>query len=530
MIKSFKIGEYIFDRIKTITGYDCYPCIADNDVKFPYIVYNRNGLSTQLTKDGYTEDSISFEISIYSDKYAQSIEVADAVRGALEVMSITHDDILELDNSTIVNSNEMWQNNTYVQNIVWDATVSRYLTPIISSVNNINCDINLWYDYESHRPIGDVNIPLGDTTAIGSIRVEYIPTKADPYVVPITITQDNKDITEECEFILPDNNYITMTYNDHQLTFVVNQITTFSIDTEVTVTKGYSSISIPLHCSLVPIMYAEIPKINTSSIFEVVNYDNGTLRGLAAGTDTITANELLPPVTINIEHDAQWPLTFGSVTVEAPKPEPIYGEYIDLSNASASRNGTIWTISLGDDYDTTLVESARFSSACFYISEQLATDDTFTTFEKSFQSGVYNAQPWTHEYMCTTTSSPVSTFFETYDLSNVDHVDVVVQICADTRYVSAVKINGVDLTSAIEANYGADWRNTISWHSHTFNCYSGGSYRTHTFSSCCRLELTGLPISILTNMTANGNNTGYTDSNQYYAQLMYNFKLIKKQA
>ena len=64
MIESLKIGTYIFDRIKTITGYDSYPCIASNDVKFPYIVYNRNGLSTQLNKDGYVEDSISFEISI----------------------------------------------------------------------------------------------------------------------------------------------------------------------------------------------------------------------------------------------------------------------------------------------------------------------------------------------------------------------------------------------------------------------------------------------------------------------------------
>jgi hypothetical protein len=127
MIESLKIGKYIFDRIKTITGYDSYPCIADNDVKFPYIVYNRNGLSTQLNKDGYVEDSISFEISIYSDKYAQSIIVADAVRSALEVMSSTSDDVLQIDNSVITNSNEQFIDNTFVQNIQWSADVTRYV-------------------------------------------------------------------------------------------------------------------------------------------------------------------------------------------------------------------------------------------------------------------------------------------------------------------------------------------------------------------------------------------------------------------
>lgn len=126
MLRSFKIGEYIFNRIKTITGYSAFPCIADNDVKFPYIVYNRNGLSTQLTKDGYTDDNISFEISIYSDKYAQSIEVAEAVRNALETLSAQHDAILQIDNSVITNSNESWMNNAYVQNIQWTADITRF--------------------------------------------------------------------------------------------------------------------------------------------------------------------------------------------------------------------------------------------------------------------------------------------------------------------------------------------------------------------------------------------------------------------
>lgn len=127
MLQSLKIGSYIFNRIHDITGYECYPCIADNDVKFPYIVYNRTGLSTQLTKDGYTQDNVSFEISVYSDKYAQSIIVANAVRSALEVLSAQHDETFDVDNSVITNASEYWNDNTFVQQINWTADVTRYI-------------------------------------------------------------------------------------------------------------------------------------------------------------------------------------------------------------------------------------------------------------------------------------------------------------------------------------------------------------------------------------------------------------------
>lgn len=531
MIESLKIGEYIFDRIKTITGYDCYPCIADNDVKFPYIVYNRTGLSTRLTKDGYTEDNISFEISVYSDKYAQSIAVADAVRGALEVMSATHNDVLELDNSVIVNSNEMWQNNTYVQNITWNANVTRYIDMSLSSnVGSITFVDNARYSYVSHTAPEAYEVDLGSTINTGYKYVTYKETSIDPYIVPITITQNNIDVTDECTFSFPTDKNISMVYENGNLTFTAKNIIGTQFDSNVVVTKGDESISIPFSVNFTISTHKEIPEYDTSDIFDVTRKQPLTLYGKTAGKGDILANGIWHGPSFTIEQDAPWPLNFGTLTVNVPKPEPIYGQYFNLSNASASRNEAIWTVSLGDEHDTTLVQSSNYSSGCFYVSEQLATDDTFTTFEKSFQSGLYNAIPSAHDYMCTTVASPVSTFFEAYDLSNVDHVDMVVQICSDNKSVSSVKINGVDITSAIEAQYGADWVNTVPWTSHTFKCHSGGgNYSTHTFAMCCRLELTGLPVTVLTNMTANGNNTGYTTSDGYFSQLMYNFKFVEKQ-
>lgn len=224
MIESFRIGEYIFNRIKTITGYDCYPCIADNDVKFPYIVYNRNGLSTQLTKDGYTEDSISFEISIYSDKYEQSIIVANAVRGALEVMSITHDNILELDNSSIVNSNEMWQNNTYIQNIQWSADITRYIDEsglyVIPSELNVLLEVARTYgpsgkiiEYTDEMPEQHVyNIKVGESVVFPVLNRVYSEHALKPNTVeyPEAYYHNNK---VEVDWTSSDNNIVEITEN-----------------------------------------------------------------------------------------------------------------------------------------------------------------------------------------------------------------------------------------------------------------------------------------------------------------------------
>lgn len=320
MIESLKIGEYIFDRIKTITGYDCYPCIADNDVKFPYIVYNRTGLSTRLTKDGYTEDNISFEISVYSDKYAQSVAVADAVRGALEVMSVTHDDILELDNSVIVNSNETWQNNTYVQNITWNANVTRYIDMSLSSnVESITFVDNARYSYVSHTAPENYEVDLGSTIKTGYKYVKYNTTSIDPYIVPITITQNNIDVTDECTFSFPTDKNISMVYENGNLTFTAKNIIGTQFDSNVVVTKGEESISIPFSVNFTISNYQEIPEYVESDIFDVTKGQPLTLYGKAAGKGDILANGIWHGPSFTIEQDAPWPLNFGTLTVNVPK-------------------------------------------------------------------------------------------------------------------------------------------------------------------------------------------------------------------
>ena len=255
MLRSFKIGEYIFNRIKTITGYDCYPCIADNDVKFPYIVYNRNGLSTSLTKDGYCSDNISFEISIYSDKYAQSISVAESVRDALEILSTNYDKYFEINNSVITNTSEYWDSNAYVQNIVWSADIVRYIEhKLIPSIDEYNEEV-FW---RGSSRVNSETLANGSITSIPAVQIgKSIDMFNYPYVNGVTClvidnyletTVDVPVFTYNDEIVNPTD--ITYSIGNKSVVGVNNERTKFIITTNggsTTITASYngSSVDIP---------------------------------------------------------------------------------------------------------------------------------------------------------------------------------------------------------------------------------------------------------------------------------------------
>ena len=56
MIDTLNLGKYIYSKLSQIEGVKSYPLIADNDAKFPFIVYKRENLVSNGCKDGYYED------------------------------------------------------------------------------------------------------------------------------------------------------------------------------------------------------------------------------------------------------------------------------------------------------------------------------------------------------------------------------------------------------------------------------------------------------------------------------------------
>lgn len=119
MINTLEIGKYIHNILSSNAelqqlGVKDYPLIADNDAKFPFIVYKRNGLVSMMTKDGIYQDNVTIEIKIVSDKYAIGVQIANIVRGLLQRQYMTFGGI-EIDDVAINFANEDFTENAYIQ-------------------------------------------------------------------------------------------------------------------------------------------------------------------------------------------------------------------------------------------------------------------------------------------------------------------------------------------------------------------------------------------------------------------------------
>lgn len=120
------IGEIIAtslesdNSITSKVGRRIFPIVAPDETKFPFIVYTRaNAYSSIYSKDGFLGDKASFQISIASDKYTESVQIANDVRKNLENKYISSGD-LKIDEIRLVSSAESFSDDTYIQTLYFD--------------------------------------------------------------------------------------------------------------------------------------------------------------------------------------------------------------------------------------------------------------------------------------------------------------------------------------------------------------------------------------------------------------------------
>ncbi len=122
MINTLNIGSFISNKLTNI-GVKVYPIIADNDAKSTFIVYRRNGLSSNLCKDGIYQETVSVEITIVSPTYSTSIETATKVRRAFERYRGTYDDY-NIDDIFLTFADEQYIQNQYIQKLTFDIIIT----------------------------------------------------------------------------------------------------------------------------------------------------------------------------------------------------------------------------------------------------------------------------------------------------------------------------------------------------------------------------------------------------------------------
>lgn len=131
METSINIGKvvkeilYRDEALNTLVTGEVFPLVAEENTTFPFIVYRRNSIRKANTKDYLNDEIASVDIVIASDKYSQSVEIAERVRFVLERGEYEGENF-SVDNITLSNASEQFMQNTYIQTLTFDMEINNF--------------------------------------------------------------------------------------------------------------------------------------------------------------------------------------------------------------------------------------------------------------------------------------------------------------------------------------------------------------------------------------------------------------------
>lgn len=131
METSLNIGKVIKDilyqdeTLNNLVKSQVFPLIAEENTTFPFIVYRRNIIRKASTKDYVNDEIASVDVVVASDKYSQSVEIAERVRFVLEHGGYEGENF-SVDNITLSNASEQYMQNTHIQTLTFDVEINNF--------------------------------------------------------------------------------------------------------------------------------------------------------------------------------------------------------------------------------------------------------------------------------------------------------------------------------------------------------------------------------------------------------------------
>ena len=95
-----------------------FPVVEDS-AELPYIVYRRTQLEQEPAKGRRGADMVGIEILCYTQHYTEGVELAEAVRDALDGAQGEKDGLV-MRSCYLADSEEAWQDDAYVQQLVFN--------------------------------------------------------------------------------------------------------------------------------------------------------------------------------------------------------------------------------------------------------------------------------------------------------------------------------------------------------------------------------------------------------------------------
>lgn len=113
-----KENEYLFSEL----GNKVYPLVGNNKTTFPFVVYWKENIIPDYTKDWLIEDKVSFSIIVTDTSYEKTIDLTQAIREVLEKPAI-NTEWLSIKQCRLVGVGEDFVENAYVEQLTFECRV-----------------------------------------------------------------------------------------------------------------------------------------------------------------------------------------------------------------------------------------------------------------------------------------------------------------------------------------------------------------------------------------------------------------------
>lgn len=121
-----QIGKAVYQilsndtKVKEMVGNNIYPLIANQGTTYPFIIYRRTGIEPVTSKDRFICSEVtSVDVIIASDRYDESIELAELVKDALSGKNGIYSDIKVID-INMISADEDYIEDTFIQNLTFN--------------------------------------------------------------------------------------------------------------------------------------------------------------------------------------------------------------------------------------------------------------------------------------------------------------------------------------------------------------------------------------------------------------------------
>lgn len=108
-------------EVKAITS-TILPVYNESELTLPYIIYQRNSIEPKPVKTSPGAESAEIEVSCYTESYGQSVELAEAVKEALDGVSATTD-TMTMRSCQLVDGGESWADGAYIQTLIFNIKI-----------------------------------------------------------------------------------------------------------------------------------------------------------------------------------------------------------------------------------------------------------------------------------------------------------------------------------------------------------------------------------------------------------------------